>query len=265
MASVPQLLDALCEALLPRARARPRAKRGLRRAAYEALLAPLWAGAARRARAPRPGAARTPPRSRALLLAFELRVAGLRREAERLEELLGALEAATAAAPAAFPEPGAALELLVLLAGSGPPRAPRPRHDPLAGAGPRARAPAPHAGYDCAALSERERDVRAALCREERRGRDSARASLRAMDAAPGRLGLDRDPRAALFGAPGHGRAWDLDVRLDLPPVPDGADLSGLAIKVARPSARGAWRPANVPSCGCGGDPLAGSLGGAPG
>ena len=29
-----------------------------------------------------------------------------------------------------------------------------------------------------------------------------------------------------------HSRTADLDVRLDLPPVPDSADLSGLAIKV---------------------------------
>ncbi|XP_055963030.1 gamma-tubulin complex component 6-like isoform X2 [Sorex fumeus] len=234
MASVPQLLDELCEAVARAGGARTGA-RGLRRAAFEALLAPLLQGPGRGARAG--GRPRVPARSRALLLSFELRVAGLRREAERLEQLLAALEAAPAPA-----ERAAALELLVLLAGSGPPRAPWPRRDPLAGDGRPGRA-APHGGYDCAGLSERERDVRAALARDEQRARDWARASLRALDAAPGsglaacgRFSgagrLERDPRGALFGALAHSRAWDVDVRLDLPPVPDGADLAGLAIKV---------------------------------
>ncbi|XP_054997226.1 gamma-tubulin complex component 6 isoform X2 [Sorex araneus] len=233
MASVPQLLDELCEAVARAGGARTGA-RGLRRAAFEALLAPLLRGPGRGARA---GGRPVPARSRALLLSFELRVAGLRREAERLEQLLGALEAAPAPA-----ERAAALELLVLLAGSGPPRAPWPRRDPLADGGRPGRA-APHGGYDCDGLSERERDVRAALVRDEQRARDSARASLRALDAAPG-SGLavcgrfsggdrfERDTRGSLFGALVHSRTWDMDVRLDLPPVPDGADLSGLAIKV---------------------------------
>ena len=44
---------------------------------------------------------------------------------------------------------------------------------------------------------------------------------------------FERDTRVSLFGALVHSRTADLDVRLDLPPVPDSADVSGLAIKVA--------------------------------
>ncbi|KAK9399527.1 Gamma-tubulin complex component 6 [Crotalus adamanteus] len=42
----------------------------------------------------------------------------------------------------------------------------------------------------------------------------------------------ERETRVSLFGALIHSRTYDMDIRLDLPPVPDNADLSGLAIKV---------------------------------
>ncbi|XP_012590534.1 PREDICTED: gamma-tubulin complex component 6-like [Condylura cristata] len=46
--------------------------------------------------------------------------------------------------------------------------------------------------------------------------------------------GFDRDTGLSLFGALVHSRTWDMDVRLDLPPVPAGAALSALAVKVPR-------------------------------
>ncbi|ELK24639.1 Gamma-tubulin complex component 6 [Myotis davidii] len=90
-------------------------------------------------------------------------------------------------------------------------------------------------------------DVRALIRREEYLCQDTIQKALQVMEATPG-AGLptarlfsygdpggdrfERDTRVSLFGALVHSRTYDMDVRLDLPPVPDSADLSGLAIKV---------------------------------
>lgn len=251
MASVPQLLDDLCEALLPAADAqpgprrggRPRAKRSLKRAAYDALFSHLFREETRRAR---PGLPRLPVKNRVLMLSFDLRVAGLGAEADRLERLLAELEAAPSGRLA---EAGPVLELLVRLAGSGPPRAlRRPRdyflHSQHVGRN------VPYGGYDCSDLSAFEMAVRSLICGEECLCQDAVRGALQVMEAAPG-AGLpaagsglfsygdpcgdrfERDTRVSLFGALVHSRTYDMDVRLDLPPVPDSADVSGLPIKVA--------------------------------
>lgn len=250
MASVPQLLDDLCEALLPAADAqpgprrggRPRAKRSLKRAAYDALFSHLFREETRRAR---PGLPRLPVKNRVLMLSFDLRVAGLGAEADRLERLLAELEAAPSGRLA---EAGPVLELLVRLAGSGPPRAlRRPRdyflHSQHVGRN------VPYGGYDCSDLSAFEMAVRSLICGEECLCQDAVRGALQVMEAAPG-AGLpaagsglfsygdpcgdrfERDTRVSLFGALVHSRTYDMDVRLDLPPVPDSADVSGLPIKV---------------------------------
>ncbi|XP_057598865.1 gamma-tubulin complex component 6 isoform X2 [Hippopotamus amphibius kiboko] len=248
MASVPQLVDELCEALLPAAEApsgrrrggRRGAKRSLRRVAYDALFSSLFQEQGRRLQ---PGPPRLPVRNRLLMLSFDLRVGGLRAEAERLEELLEELEAAPRRPPA---ELGAVLDLLVRLAGSGPPRVPRRRRSFFPHGRPVGRR-VPYGGYDCAHLSGLEADVRSLISGEECLCRDLVRKTLQVMEAAPGTglpaVGLfsygdpcedrfERDTRVSLFGALVHSRTADLDVRLDLPPVPDSADLSGLAIKV---------------------------------
>ncbi|XP_058529218.1 gamma-tubulin complex component 6 isoform X1 [Ochotona princeps] len=224
MASITQLLDELCEAALPPARSgvsRARAKRRLKRAAYGALLAGLFRDEAR----PLPAPAALPARNRLLMLSFELRVGGLGARADRLEELLARL------GPAA--EGHGALDLLVRLAGSGPPQA-----LPAARGGWALGEPAgrrlPHAGYACCALSAAERDAWALLAGEERVCRSMVQEMLRTMEAAPG-TGLRTAGPGAFGDAAGdrlHRDARDMDVRLDLPPVPDSADLSGLAIKV---------------------------------
>ncbi|XP_037369252.1 gamma-tubulin complex component 6 isoform X2 [Talpa occidentalis] len=250
MASITQLFDDLCEAFLPAAEARlgqrdgsrRRAKRSLRRAAYGALFPrrPRDATAAAR-----PAPPRRALRSEVLMLSFDLRVGGRGPEADRLEALVELLAAAPGRAPAEL-EP--VLDLLVRLAGSGPPPARPPGrgyafHSRLVGRR------VPYGGYDCAGLSGCERDVRSLLSREEGLCRDAIQKTLQVMEAAPG-TGLpavgrflagdpcgdrfERDTRLSLFGALVHSRAWDMDVRLDLPPVPAGAALSGLAIKVPR-------------------------------
>ncbi|XP_055415392.1 gamma-tubulin complex component 6 [Bubalus kerabau] len=248
MASVPQLVDDLCEVLLPAAKApsgprrgsRRKAKRGLKRVAYDALFMGLFQ---EEGRGLQPGLPRLPVRNRILMLSFDLRVGGLGAEADRLEELVEGLEAAPRQPLA---ELGAVLELLVRLAGSGPPRVRRRRRGVFLHGRPVGRA-LPYGGYDCADLSELEADVRSLISGEESLCRDLVRKTRQVMEAAPGTglpaVGLfsygdpcwdrfERDTRVSLFGALVHSRTADLDVRLDLPPVPDSADLSGLAIKV---------------------------------
>ncbi|DAA28997.1 gamma-tubulin complex component 6 isoform X1 [Bos taurus] len=248
MASVPQLVDDLCEVLLPAAKApsgprrgsRRKAKRGLKRVAYDALFTGLFQ---EEGRGLQPGLPRLPVRNRILMLSFDLRVGGLGAEADRLEELVEGLEAAPRQPLA---ELGAVLELLVRLAGSGPPRVRRRRRGVFLHSRPVGRA-LPYGGYDCADLSELEADVRSLISGEESLCRDLVRKTRQVMESAPGTglpaVGLfsygdpcwdrfERDTRVSLFGALVHSRTADLDVRLDLPPVPDSADLSGLAIKV---------------------------------
>ncbi|KAM4882054.1 gamma-tubulin complex component 6 [Thomomys bottae] len=246
MAGVTQLLDDLCEALLPSARAGPgprgvdrkRAKRTLKRVAYNALFTNLFQEDARQ---PRPHLSRLPVKNKVLMMSFDLRVGGLGPEADRLEELVEELQAAPGCP---FAEVGSVLELLVQLAGSGPPRVLRRKRDSLR---KHAGRNVPYSGYDCYDLSLSEMDVRSLLSREGYLCHSMIQEALQVMDAAPGThlptMGhfsfgdpcgdkFERDTRVSLFGALVHCRTYDMDVRLDLPPVPDSADLSGLAIKV---------------------------------
>nr|XP_006212657.1 gamma-tubulin complex component 6 [Vicugna pacos] len=244
MASVPQLLDDLCEALLPAAKvhlgqrrgSRKRAKQSLKRVAYNALFTSLFQDETRRLQ---PDFSRLPVKNKILMLSFDLRVGGLGAEADRLEELVEGLEAAPGRPLA---EMGSVLDLLVQLSGSGPPRAPRRGRDYFLPRGPVGRR-VTYGGYDCGDLRAFEADVGALISGEESLCQDLIRRTLQVMEAAPG-TGLlfsygdpsgdrfERDTRVSLFGALVHSRTNDMDVRLDLPPVPDSADLAGLAIKV---------------------------------
>ena len=248
MASITQLLDDLCEALLPPAKAhlgqrgpsRRRAKQSLKRVAYNALFANLFQDEAPKLQ---PDLPRLPVKNKILMLSFDLRVGGLGPEADRLEALVEKLEAAPGCP---LVEVGSALDLLVQLAGSGPPQVlPRKRdyffHNKHVGRN------VPYSGYDCYDLSVFEMDVQTLISREEYLCQDMIQKALQVMEATPG-SGLptarlfsygepcgdrfERDTRVSLFGALVHSRTYDMDVRLDLPPVPDSADLCGLSIKV---------------------------------
>ncbi|XP_070455319.1 gamma-tubulin complex component 6 isoform X1 [Equus przewalskii] len=248
MASITQLFDDLCEALLPvpkarlgqRGVSRRRAKQGLRRVAYDALFSSLFVDETQRLQ---PDPSKLPVKNKILMLSFDLRVGGLGPEADRLEELVEELEAAPCCP---LVEVGSVLDLLVQLAGSGPPRVLPRKRDYLFNnkhVGRNVR----YGGYDCYDLSVFEMDVQSLISREEYLCQDMIHKALQVMEAAPGTglptVGLfsygdpcgdrfERDTRVSLFGALVHSRTYDMDVRLDLPPVPDSADLSGLAIKV---------------------------------
>ncbi|PNI20196.1 TUBGCP6 isoform 3 [Pan troglodytes] len=248
MASITQLFDDLCEALLPAAKThlgqrsvnRKRAKRSLKKVAYNALFTNLFQDETQQLQ---PNMSKLPARNKILMLSFDLRVGGLGPKADRLEELVEEVEAAPCCP---LLEVGSVLDLLVQLAGSGPLQVlPRKRdyflNNKHVGRN------VPYSGYDCDDLSVFEMDVQSLISREECLCHSMIQETLQVMEAAPGTglptVGLfsfgdpcgdrfERDTRVSLFGALVHSRTYDMDVRLGLPPVPDNADLSGLAIKV---------------------------------
>uniref|UniRef100_A0A8C2MUE5 Gamma-tubulin complex component 6 n=1 Tax=Cricetulus griseus TaxID=10029 RepID=A0A8C2MUE5_CRIGR len=248
MASITQLFDDLCEALLPAAQARPgqrsvnrkRAKLSLKRVAYNALFANLFQEETQQRQ---PDSSKLPVKNKVLMLSFDLRVGGLGPEADRLEELVEKLEAIPGCP---FVEVECVLGLLVQLAGSGPPQVLRRKRDYFFN-NKHAGRNLPYSGYDCYDLSVFEMDVRSLISGEEYLCHNMVQEALQVMESAPGTglptVGLysigdscgdrfERDTRVSLFGALVHSRTYDMDVRLDLPPVPDSADFSGLAIKV---------------------------------
>ncbi|XP_077025346.1 LOW QUALITY PROTEIN: gamma-tubulin complex component 6 [Tamandua tetradactyla] len=248
MASITQLFEDLCEAHLPPVKAhlgqrsmnRKEAKQSLKRVAYNALFTNLFQDEHRK---PQPDLSKLPVKNKILMQSFDLRVAGLGPEADRLEELVEKLETATCCP---LVEVGSVLDLVVHLAGSGPPQVlPRKRNYCLNNK--HVRRNIPYTGYDCYNLHVFEMDVQSFISREEYLCNDMIQKTLQVMEAAPGTglpsIGLfsygdccgdkfERDTRVSLFGALVHSHTDDMDVRLDLPPVPDSADLSGLAIKV---------------------------------
>ncbi|XP_033089372.1 gamma-tubulin complex component 6 isoform X3 [Trachypithecus francoisi] len=248
MASITQLFDDLCEALLPAAKThlgqrsvnRKRAKRSLKKVAYNALFTNLFQDETQQLQ---PDMSKLPARNKILMLSFDLRVGGRGPEADRLEELVEELEAAPCCP---LLEVGSVLDLLVQLAGSGPPQL-LPRNRDYFLNNKHVGRNVPYSGYDCDHLSVFETDVQSLISREECLCHSMIQETLQVMEAAPGTglptVGLfsfgdpcgdrfERDTRVSLFGALVHSRTYDMDVRLGLPPVPDNADLSGLAIKV---------------------------------
>uniref|UniRef100_A0A6I8NW51 Gamma-tubulin complex component 6 n=1 Tax=Ornithorhynchus anatinus TaxID=9258 RepID=A0A6I8NW51_ORNAN len=250
MDSITQLFGDLCEAHLSavswgaslgrRPIDKEGARRSLKRVAYDTLFAHLFRDEARRGPS---GLARFPVKNQVLMLSFDLRVGGLGPEADRLEALVEELEASPRPP---FTEIRAVLGLLVLLSGTGPPR-PLPRKRDYFLNNRHVGRNVGHRGYDDYDVSVFEADIQSLIADEEHRCHDAIQKSLRVMEAAPGTglpgLGLlsqnfsvgdrfERETRVSLFGALVHSRTYDMDIKLDLPPVPDSADLSGLAIKV---------------------------------
>ncbi|KAI3371139.1 hypothetical protein L3Q82_023766 [Scortum barcoo] len=247
--SITELLGALCDSSLSGVSWKRRAlggvsreafRRALKKRAYGALLSKLFQGGTKGS-AVRPNAtANTPPRNKVLMICFDLRVAGCREEAERLEEQLGRLPEG---ASSGLKEVDAVLELLVHLAGSLPPPPTSFSRDYMRRERPVLRRPRPW-GYQSEELQRLEARAWGLVCGEEWGTLESLCGTQRLMDAPPGtgllalRTKLDaeerfeRDTRLTLFGALQHTRTTDLDIRLDLPPVPSNIDVTGLAIRV---------------------------------
>lgn len=244
--SITELLGALCDSSLTGVSWKRRAlggisreavQRALRKRAYGALLSKLFQDSSQKPPSP---LASTPPRNKMLMISFDLRVSGCPEDAERLEELLGKLKDGPASG---LTELNSVLELLVQLAGSVAPPPTSFSRDYMRRERPVLRR-APLGGYQSEELQRLEARAWALVCGEEWGSLGGLCSSVGLMDAPPG-TGLlalrqsseveerfERDTRLSLFGALQHSRTSDLDVKLDLPPVPSNADVTGLAIRV---------------------------------
>uniref|UniRef100_A0A8C4HLG7 Gamma-tubulin complex component 6 n=1 Tax=Dicentrarchus labrax TaxID=13489 RepID=A0A8C4HLG7_DICLA len=249
ISSITELLSALCDSSLTGVSWKRRAlggvsregfRRALKKCAYGALLSKLFQDGTKGSAAGPSATANTPPRNKVLMICFDLRVAGCREEAERLEELLGRLPEG---ASSGLEEVDAVLKLLVHLAGSAPPPPTSFSRDYMRLERPVLRRPQPW-GYQSEELQRLEARAWGLVCGEEWGTLESLCGTQRLMDAPPG-TGLlalrtkleaeerfERETRLTLFGALQHTRTSDIDIRLDLPPVPSNIDVTGLAIRV---------------------------------
>jgi len=246
--SITELLNALCDCSLSGVSWKRRAlgvsresfHRVLKKRAYGALLSKLFQDGAKGSASGLSATANTPPRNKVLMMCFDLRVAGCQEEAERLEEQLGRLpEGATSG----LNEIDAVLELLVFLAGSVPPPPTSFSRDYMRHERPVLRRPQPWS-YQSVELQRLEAKAWGLVCGEEWGSLESLCGTQRLMDAPPG-TGLltlrmksdaeerfEKETRLTLFGALQHTRTSDMEIRLDLPPVPSNIDVTGLAIRV---------------------------------
>uniref|UniRef100_A0A8D0L0F7 Gamma-tubulin complex component 6 n=1 Tax=Strix occidentalis caurina TaxID=311401 RepID=A0A8D0L0F7_STROC len=250
MESITQLFNDLCEVHLTglpwkvhlgrRKISKRRAKQNLKRVAYNALFINLFQDEAHKLQS---NVSRLPVKNKILMLSFNLRVGGLGAQADRLENLVEELETAECLP---FTEVNSVLDLLVQLAGTGPPQLVPQKKDYFLNnkyVGRNVK----YQGYDYYDVSVFEADIQSLITNEECQFNDTIQKTLQIMEAAPGTglpaIGLfsqnypagdkfEKETRVSLFGALVHSRTYDMDIKLDLPPVPDNADLSGLAIKV---------------------------------
>ncbi|XP_034444420.1 gamma-tubulin complex component 6 isoform X1 [Hippoglossus hippoglossus] len=247
--SITELLGTLCDSSLSGVSWKRRAlggvskegfRRALKRRAYGALLSKLFLDGSKVSPSGPSATANTPPRNKVLMICFDLRVAGCREEAERLEDQLGRLPEE---ASSGLKEIDAVLELLVHLAGSAPPPSTSFNRDYMRRERPVLRRPQPW-GYQSEELQRLEARAWGLVCGEEWGTLESLCETQGLMDAPPG-TGLlalrtkleveerfEKDTRMTLFGALQHTRTSDIDIRLDLPPVPSNIDVTGLAIRV---------------------------------
>lgn len=246
--SITELLASLCDCSLSGLSWKRRAhgavsregvRRTLRKRAYGALLAGLFQDGA--SKPPPNTLVNTPARNKILMISFDLRVSGCDEEAERLEELLEQLHDSVDSS--GLSELNSILELLVQLAGSVAPPPLSFSHDYMRRDRPVQRRP-PLGGYLSKDMQRLEERAWSLICREEWGAFGGVCRTLNIMDAPPGTglLGLgrrveteekfERETRLSLFGALQHSRTTDMDIRLDLPPVPSNADLTGLSIRV---------------------------------
>ncbi|XP_072257700.1 gamma-tubulin complex component 6 [Pyxicephalus adspersus] len=250
MNSITQLFGDLCEAhmvgfpwnigLGGKKRSKKQTRQCLKRLAYDTLFMHLFQEEARKLQQ---NAKNLPVKNKMLMLSFNLRVSGMNSEADRLEELLETIERFSGEQ---FTNLCSVLELLVDLSGTGPPQIVPPKRDILKNNKYVGRKPQ-YQGYDFYDVGVFEADIGAFLAYQEFDISSTVHSTLQLMESAPGTglpaTGLfsqnfstidkfEKETRVSLFGALVHTRTNDMDIKLDLPPVPDSADLSGLAIKV---------------------------------
>ncbi|KAI4886263.1 hypothetical protein NFI96_016349 [Prochilodus magdalenae] len=248
--SITELLGALCDCSLSGVSwkrhslgcaSREVFRRTLRKRAYGALLSKLFQENSSKSNSAANALANTPPHNKMLMISFDLRVSGRTEEAERLEALLAQIH--EVALSSGLAELDSVLELLVQLAGSVPPPASSFSRDYMRRERPVLRRP-PLGGYLSQEMQRLESRAWALVCEEEWGAFGGVCRTLSLMDAPPGTglpgLGrrmeveerFERETRLSLFGALQHSRTSEMDIRLDLPPVPSNAEVTGLNIRV---------------------------------
>ncbi|CAN9498963.1 unnamed protein product [Ophioblennius macclurei] len=247
--SITELLGALCDSSLAGVSWKRRSlgtlsresiRRTLKKRVYGALLSKLFQDGNKASAPSQSATANTPPRNKVLMICFDLRVAGCREEAERLE---GQLERLPQGASSGLQEVDAVLELLVHLAGSAPPAPSSFSRDYMRQERSVVRRPQTWS-YQSEELQRLEARSWGLVCGEEWGTLESLCGTQRLMDAPPG-TGLltlrtrseteerfEKETRMSLFGALQHTRTSDHEIRLDLPPIPSNIDVTGLAIRV---------------------------------
>lgn len=216
--------------------------RTLRKCAYATLLSKLFQEFSSKSNSSAPNAlASTPSYNKMLMISFDFRISGHTEEAEKLEGQLAQLREVSGSS--GLTELESVLELLVQLAGSAPSPVPSFSRDCMRRNRSVVRRP-PLSGYVDGELQRLESQTWALVCEEEWGALGGVCTTLNLFHAPPGTglFGLqsrhaqeerfERDTRLSLFGALQHSRTADLDVRLDLPPVPSNAEVTGLTIRV---------------------------------
>lgn len=246
--SITDLLSALCGCSLSGVSWKRRAlggvsresfHRALKRRAYGALLSKLFQDCTKGPASKQSATANTPPRNKVLMMCFDLRVAGCREEAERLEEQLEKLPAGESSG---LKEVDSVLDLLVFLAGSAPPPLTSFSKDYMRRERLVVRRPQSWS-YQSEELQRLEARAWGLICAEEWGTLETLQGTHQLMEALPG-TGLlalrnneveerfEKETRLSLFGALQHSSTSDLDIKLDMPPVPSNVDVTGLAIRV---------------------------------
>ncbi|XP_037539663.1 gamma-tubulin complex component 6 [Nematolebias whitei] len=247
--SITDLLNALCGCSLSGVSWKRRAlggvsresfHRALKKRAYGALLSKLFQDGTKGPASKQSATANTPPRNKVLMMCFDLRVAGCREEAERLEEQLEKLPEGESSG---LKEVDSVLDLLVFLAGSAPPPLTSFSKDYMRRERLVVRRPQPWS-YQSEELQRLEARAWGLICAEEWGTLETLQGTHQLMEAPPG-TGLlalrnkyeveerfEKETRLSLFGALQHSSTSDMDIRLDMPPVPSNIDVTGLAIRV---------------------------------
>ncbi|XP_069764941.1 gamma-tubulin complex component 6 isoform X2 [Narcine bancroftii] len=251
MASITQLFGDLCEAhmmglswkcyLGKRRLNRTQFKEKLKRVAYDTLFTNLFRDEA--TTKSQSDVSKLPVKNKILMLSFNLRVAGMSMEADHLEELTEKIEKSTCMSQTDL---NSVLELLIELAGTGtfqlqPQKRDYFLNNKFVGRNVKFQ------GYDYYDVSLFESGLLSLISTEDLEFHDNVQHTLQLMDAKPGTglpcIGLfshnylagdkyEKETRVSLFGALVHSRTCEMEIKLDLPAVPDNVDMTGLKIRV---------------------------------
>ncbi|XP_051889601.1 gamma-tubulin complex component 6 isoform X2 [Pristis pectinata] len=251
MASITQLFGDLCEAhmtglswkcyLGKRRFNRTQFKEKLKRVAYDTLFINLFRDEA--TSKSQSDISKLPVKNKILMLSFNLRVAGMGMEADHLEELTEKIEKSTCMPQTDL---NSVLELLIELAGTGtyqllPQKKDYFLNNKYVGRNVKFQ------GYDHYDASLFESGLLSLISTEDLQFHDNVQRTLQLMDAKPGTglpsIGLfshnylagdkyEKETRVSLFGALVHSRTCEMEIKLDLPAVPDNVDMTGLKIRV---------------------------------